>query len=379
MFDTVLVANRGEIAVRVIRTLRALGIRSVAVYSDADADARHVREADVAVRIGPAAAARELPVDRAHHRRRRADRRAGRPPGLRLPGGERRVRARPAPRRGLVFVGPPAAAIEAMGDKIRAKPTVSKAGVPVVPGASDVDMPDDGLRRRGRRRSASRCCSSRPPAAAARACGWCTRRTSCGAAIAVGPARGPELLRRRHAAGRALRARRRGTSRSRSWPTTHGNVAPPRRARVQPAAPAPEDHRGGAVASLLDEATRAAMGAAGGRGRRARSATSAPAPSSSSCRRDRPGRVLLHGDEHPAAGRAPGHRAGHRPRPRRAAAAGRGGGAAFPRAGRHRPHRPRHRGARLRRGPGARLPARPAARCWRCTSRPATASASTRG
>ena len=92
MFDTVLVANRGEIAVRVIRTLRELGVRSVAVFSDADADARHVREADTAVRIGPAPAAESyLSVERLLDAARRTGA-AGGPPGLRLPRGERGLR-----------------------------------------------------------------------------------------------------------------------------------------------------------------------------------------------------------------------------------------------------------------------------------------------
>jgi acetyl-CoA/propionyl-CoA carboxylase biotin carboxyl carrier protein len=79
VFDTVLIANRGEIAVRVIKTLRRMGIRSVAVYSDADAGARHVREADVAIRIGPGGA---RPAPRGGAR----DRRSGGSPWLRLPG-----------------------------------------------------------------------------------------------------------------------------------------------------------------------------------------------------------------------------------------------------------------------------------------------------
>jgi acetyl-CoA/propionyl-CoA carboxylase biotin carboxyl carrier protein len=144
VFDTVLVANRGEIAVRIIRSLRDMGIRSVAVYSDADADARHVREADTSVRIGPAEAAKsylsipaivQAAVDtgsQAVH------------PGYGFLA-ENAVFARECIDAGLVFIGPPVSAIDAMGDKIRAKATVSAAGVPVVPGRSDVDIPEGGF------------------------------------------------------------------------------------------------------------------------------------------------------------------------------------------------------------------------------------------
>ncbi|MGW1793230.1 acetyl-CoA carboxylase biotin carboxylase subunit [Streptomyces tubercidicus] len=141
-FDTVLIANRGEIAVRVIRTLRALGIRSVAVYSDADADARHVREADTAVRIGPAAAAESyLSVERLLEAAVRTGAQAVHPGYGFL--AENAAFARACADAGLVFIGPSADAIELMGDKIRAKETVREAGVPVVPGSSGSGL-DDG-------------------------------------------------------------------------------------------------------------------------------------------------------------------------------------------------------------------------------------------
>ncbi|EPD60341.1 acetyl/propionyl/methylcrotonyl-CoA carboxylase subunit alpha [Streptomyces sp. HGB0020] len=139
MFDTVLVANRGEIAVRVIRTLRALGVRSVAVFSDADADARHVREADTAVRIGPAPAAESyLSVERLLEAAARTGAQAVHPGYGFL--AENAGFARACADAGLVFIGPPADAISLMGDKIRAKETVKAAGVPVVPGGRDPEL-----------------------------------------------------------------------------------------------------------------------------------------------------------------------------------------------------------------------------------------------
>ncbi|MFF0094433.1 acetyl/propionyl/methylcrotonyl-CoA carboxylase subunit alpha [Streptomyces canus] len=141
MFDTVLVANRGEIAVRVIRTLRALGVRSVAVFSDADADARHVREADTAVRLGPAPASESyLSAERLLEAAARTGAQAVHPGYGFL--AENAAFARACADAGLVFIGPTADSIALMGDKIRAKETVEAAGVPVVPGGRDPDLAD---------------------------------------------------------------------------------------------------------------------------------------------------------------------------------------------------------------------------------------------
>ncbi|MGY4542975.1 acetyl-CoA/propionyl-CoA carboxylase biotin carboxyl carrier protein [Arthrobacter sp. UYNi723] len=144
LFSTVLVANRGEIACRVIRTLRALGIRSVAVYSDADAGARHVREADTAVRIGPAAAGESyLKIEAILQACRDTGAEAVHPGYGFL--SENVDFARALETAGITFIGPGVESLNVMGDKIRSKNHVAGYGVPVVPGIAEPGMTDAQL------------------------------------------------------------------------------------------------------------------------------------------------------------------------------------------------------------------------------------------
>ena len=150
MFAKILVANRGEIACRVIRTARRLGIRTVAVYSDADCDALHVRLADEARRIGPPPA-RESYLDAA------AILAAARETGAAAvhPGygflAESESFARACGDAGVIFIGPPPEAIAAMGDKSSAKALMEKAGVPVVPGYHGANQDPAFLAQEARR------------------------------------------------------------------------------------------------------------------------------------------------------------------------------------------------------------------------------------
>ena len=120
MFSTVLIANRGEIALRVMRTCRALGIKTVAVYSDADAEAAHTKAADVAVRLGPAAAAESyLRIDKVIQAAKDTGAEAIHPGYGFL--SENAEFAQACEDAGIVFLGPTAEAIRTMGDKITAK------------------------------------------------------------------------------------------------------------------------------------------------------------------------------------------------------------------------------------------------------------------
>lgn len=139
MFSTLLVANRGEIACRVMRTARRLGIRTIAVYSEADADALHVREADEAWPIGPAPARDSyLCIDRIIEAACRSAAEAVHPGYGFL--SENAAFAEACAEAGIVLVGPPAAAMRAMGSKAASKTLMEKSGVPLVPGYHGEDQ-----------------------------------------------------------------------------------------------------------------------------------------------------------------------------------------------------------------------------------------------
>ena len=136
MFQKVLIANRGEIAIRVIRTLKEMGIGSIAVYSEADRDARHVREADEAYLLGPAVPAESyLNIEKILAVAAESGAEAIHPGYGFL--AENAPFARAIGETDITWIGPPADAIDAMGSKTRAREIMQKAGVPIVPGATE--------------------------------------------------------------------------------------------------------------------------------------------------------------------------------------------------------------------------------------------------
>ena len=139
MFKKILIANRGEIACRIVKTARRLGIATVAVYSEADAEARHVRLADEAILIGPAAARDSYLAANAIIAAARQTGAEAIHPGYGFLA-ENADFAVVCAQAGLVFIGPPVAAIRAMGSKSAAKALMESAGVPLTPGYHGADQ-----------------------------------------------------------------------------------------------------------------------------------------------------------------------------------------------------------------------------------------------
>ena len=350
MLDSVLIANRGEIACRVIRTARRLGLRTIAVYSTADRGALHTRLADEAVEIGPAEA-RDSYLDAA--RILKAAEQTGAAsihPGYGFLS-ENAGFARACRKARIVFVGPPAEAIQRMGSKSEARQLMAAAGVPVLPGYDGKDQSEALLEAEARRLGFPLLVK---PTAGGGGKGMRIVRSApeLGEALAGARREARQGVRRLERAARALR--REGPPRRDPGLRRHPRQRdPPLRARLLAAAPPPEGHRGGARARA---STR----------RRARRWAQAAVAAARAVGYVGAGtveflfdgaRVLLPRDEHAPAGRAPGHRDDHRNRPGRVAAARRERRVAAAAAGAGRAPWPRGRGPALRRGSRARLPA----------------------
>ena len=342
-FFKILVANRGEIALRIMRTARRLGYGVVAVYSDADRDALHVREADQAVRIGEALPAQSyLRIDAIIAAAKASGASAVHPGYGFLAENEDFAQAcRDA---GLVFIGPSPEAIRAMGNKAGAKDIMQKAGVPCVPGYQGADQSDAVM------------------LAEAERIGFPVMIK----AVAGGGGRGMRLVADAAAFPDALRSARSEAQGAFGDPTVilERAIVDPRHIEIQVFG----DRYGNAIhlgerdcsvqrrhQKLIEEAPspkvtpelRARMGAVAVA---AVKSIGYEGAGTLEFLLDPERRVLFHGNEHAAAGRASRHRGDHRARSGRTAVAHRRGRAARAEAGGCQILRPRHRGAAVLRG-----------------------------